>query len=145
MGVIFSLNLKKLILSQFLPESLKTRYSPTTSFRSRFYVVLTSCKKTENFQTLIFHKTWKSSFWTHFGPFWHKDPRTRFFSKNPTLSLFKLHLTLISSKKQRIYTRGFGENVHENVHATSTQRFSRARNYVHRKSIKALLSSIHLR
>ena len=36
---------------------------------SNLYAAATSCKKSETFFVLIFHKTWKTSFWTHFGPF----------------------------------------------------------------------------
>ena len=36
---------------------------------------------------------------SHFGPFWPKNPRARFFSKSPTLSFFHLDDTLTSCKK----------------------------------------------
>ena len=43
-------------------------------------------KKTEEFYTLIFYKTWKTSNWTHFGPFRPKNPEA--FFKNIGLRHF---------------------------------------------------------
>ena len=52
------------------------------------------------------HKIWKTTFWPYFGPFWCKNTRTWFFSKNQTPSLCKLDNTLTSCKKsEKFYER----------------------------------------
>ena len=52
-------------------KNLKIRFFPKKSFKviARLYVDVISCKKSEIFHELIFHKTWKPSFLAHFGPF----------------------------------------------------------------------------
>ena len=59
------------------------------------------CKKSEKNLASIFHKTWKTSFWAHFGSLWPKNPKTRFYSKRQVASLLKLNETLTSSKKTK--------------------------------------------
>ena len=78
----------------FRPYYLITRFLPKKSFRStwRFYTAVTSCKESEIFHMMIFHKTWKTSFVL-------KAPRKDFFQK------FKFHYLLTSCKKS--------ENSHE--------------------------------
>ena len=58
---------------------------------------------------LIFHWTWKTLLWNHFGPFWSKKPRTKFLSKNQALSLCSLDDTLILWKKPRKFFRAVPE------------------------------------
>ena len=59
------------------------------------------CKKSKKNLATIFHKTWKTSFWAHFGSLWPKNPKTRFYSKRQVASLLKLNETLTSRKKTK--------------------------------------------
>ena len=68
----FSYNLKQLLcleqfwahFGHFWPKNLKTRSFPTT----QDCVAVTLCKKSEELHALIYHETWKTSFWVPFGP-----------------------------------------------------------------------------
>ena len=69
-------------------KDLKTKSFPKKSFRSilKLYVAVTSCKKSETFHALIFHQTWKTSFWIHFGP---KTTKQSFSQKHlPWIQIF---------------------------------------------------------
>ena len=62
----FVIKLKKLILDHFLSKNL-CKFFPQKSHLSQIlssYGAVTSLKKSEKFHILIFHKTWKTSFWT---------------------------------------------------------------------------------
>ena len=53
------------------------------------------------------HKIWKTTFWPYFGPFWPKNTKTWFFSKNQTSSLCKLDNTLTLCKKSEKFYEWF--------------------------------------
>ena len=75
----------------------------------RLYVAVTSCKKSDKFQTLIFHKLEK----THFGPFLQEKPETRFFlSKNRGLPLF---ITLHPNSMQKIEKLWTDKQTHRQI------------------------------
>ena len=70
------------MLSPYSPKPLNKIFLKLSS-RSilRLCVAITSCKRLEKFHALIFHETWKTSFWTHFGLIWSKHPKIIFFQK----------------------------------------------------------------
>ena len=68
-------NTRKVILGPFWVsfglKIFRTKPFPQRSFASNLslYTAVTSCKKkSEKLHSLIFDKTWKTSFWAHFGP-----------------------------------------------------------------------------
>ena len=95
------------------PKILKQDFSQKKLFR----LILNLCyynfmQKSEKFWESISHKTWKASFWTHFGPWWPKNIKTRFFPKKIievnfktlsrcNLSLYKLHKMIKHSQTIR--------------------------------------------
>ena len=50
------------------------------------YTIVTSCKKSENFNTLIFDDTWKTSFYAHFRSPLAQKPQNKIL---PTVTLCK--------------------------------------------------------
>ena len=54
----------------------------------------------------IFHKTWKTSFWVHFGFSWPKHLKIRFFSTKSFGSILKINAVVTSCKNHK-NTSGF--------------------------------------
>ena len=70
----------------------------------QFYVIYftaTSSKKSEKLWTLIFYKTWKTSFWVHFGLLWPKNLTIIFSQKISFLSVISLHATTTTHQKKK--------------------------------------------
>ena len=70
----------------------------------QFYVIYftaTSSKKSEKLWTLIFYKTWKTSFWVHFGLLWPKNLTIIFSQKISFLSVISLHATATTHQKKK--------------------------------------------
>ena len=76
----------------FLTQLPQNKIFPKTIIQVHLQV-LCCCdfmQKSEKFHKLIFHKTWKTSFWVHFGLFWSNKPRTKCFSKKSVFDIFKV-------------------------------------------------------
>ena len=77
------------------PKILKQDFSPKKLFR----LILNLCyynfmQKSEKFWESISQKTWKASFWTHFGPWWPENIKTRFFPKKIIEVNLRLYLAV---------------------------------------------------
>ena len=79
-----NINNWKTALGSFWLKNIKTRFFPNILFRSmlRLCATVALCKGSEQFWVTIFHKTWKTSYWAHFGPFWPKNVKQDFHKKN---------------------------------------------------------------
>lgn len=75
-------------LSHQKPQNKTSRKKQFRPTYKTFFCSNSCKKKTETFHALIFHVTWKNSFWVQFGDFWLRIPKTRCFSKKIGLSHF---------------------------------------------------------
>ena len=92
--------MKKLILGPFWPKNLISRlFLKSHLYQFQAFIIL--CKKSENFCVSIFHKTWKTSFWVHYGsilaPFCLKNSKQDFSQKKQSTLRLYVAVTLLKS------------------------------------------------